>query len=135
MRESDADFSEMMREKESIRKMIEDLKYDGNNLARYMERKRRGVVLRTECVKFMKDSSISKNREKEFNKEKILIEKIQYQIKAIDAFKNDSNYSKIVSGDQDQIYRLVLDARKRALEALSKMYVKDKDQIEKFIAK
>jgi len=127
-RNSQSDFSDTMKKYDNIRRMIEDLKYDGNNLARYNERKRKGMAIRTECVKYLRDLRERKQRgTKSMKSERNrLIGKITHAMAAMQKFANQSTIGAITTGKKKtEIYRLVMECRKRGIEAVYEQLNKD----------
>ena len=125
-RESQSDFSETMKKYENIRRMIEDLKYDGNNLARYNERKDRGRAIRTECVKYLRDLNKFKRKKSMKLERNRLIGKITDAMAAMQKFANQSTIGAITTGrNKTEIYRLVMECRKRGIEAVYEQLNKD----------
>jgi len=125
-RTSQSDFSDTMKKYENIRRMIEDLKYDGNNLARYNERKDKGRAIRTECVKYLRDLNQRKRKKSMKSEGNRLIGRITTAMAAMQKFANQSTIGAITTGkNKTEIYRLVMECRKRGIEAVYEQLNKD----------
>ena len=122
-------FSENMKQNDTIRKMIEELKYDGTNLARYNERKDKARTLRENAVSVLQDTNL------QLHKIKILIRKYKLAIGSIHAFIIESNISMYTGDDENEILHMVIDCRKSALEAIKKTLNKDNDYLTTFFSK
>lgn len=134
-RAAQSQFSDTMKEYDTIRRMIEDLKYDGNNLASYNERKSKYRTIKTEGIEWLiqhKEQSKSKN----LRARGLRLEgKMQGAILAMQKFSNQSSIGSITQGQKKtEVHRLVMLCRRRGVEAITDQLQKDLTKIKTTLA-
>lgn len=115
------DFSDSILNKhDNIRKMIEDLSYDGKNLARYKDRKKRAYNMREAGMNLVRDTSKKKK-----GQAIVLVNKIKSTMNSIDRFSQTTGIEQLSGNAQPELFRLVIECRKQGLKAIRNILDRD----------
>ena len=127
---AESEFSETMKEYDNIRRIIENLKYDGNNLASYNERKTKYRNLKTAGIEWLLKKNKS-NKATSLKSEGLRIAKnMGIAINAMQKFSNQSTIGSITQGQKKtEVHRLVMLCRRRGVDAITDQLNKDLTKI------
>ena len=111
---ADSEFSETMKEYDNIRRIIENLKYDGNNLASYNERKTKYRNLKTAGIEWLLKFNKQSKAENLSSEGQRISRNMGIAINAMQKFSNQSTIGSITQGQKKtEVHRLVMLCRRR----------------------